>query len=93
MRSGVEAARVATYIGDMNKYPDKGRQRDKAMSKARRDLQWDKQFELALMPEQARQVRDSRLPEEEHSCTMCGNFCAANGSKALFDGDLQGDKC
>nr|WP_320113790.1 phosphomethylpyrimidine synthase ThiC [uncultured Desulfuromonas sp.] len=93
VRSGVEAARVATYIGDMNKYPDKGRQRDKAMSKARRDLQWDKQFELALMPEQARQVRDSRLPEEEHSCTMCGNFCAANGSKALFDGDLQGDKC
>nr|WP_320050011.1 phosphomethylpyrimidine synthase ThiC [uncultured Desulfuromonas sp.] len=93
VRSGVEAARVATYIGDMNKYPDKGRQRDKAMSKARRDLQWEKQFELALMPEQARQVRDSRLPEEEHSCTMCGNFCAANGSKALFDGDLQGDKC
>ena len=48
---GVKAAKVAAYIGDMNKYPDKGRERDKLMSKARRDLDWRKQFDLALFPE------------------------------------------
>ena len=92
VRMGVHAARVATYIGDMNKYPEKGRERDKQMSKARRDLEWDKQFELALIPEEARAIRDSRVPEDEKTCTMCGEFCAANGSTKIFKEDLAGDK-
>ena len=92
VRMGVHAARVATYIGDMNKYPEKGRERDKQMSKARRDLDWDKQFELALIPEEAKKIRDSRVPEDEETCTMCGEFCAAKGSDKLFKADLAGDK-
>lgn len=92
VRTGVHAARVAAYIGDMNKYPQKGRERDKQMSKARRDLQWERQFELALIPEEARAIRDSRIPEDEKTCTMCGEFCAANGSGKLFHKDLAGDK-
>jgi len=89
---GVKAAKVAAYIGDMNKYPERGRQRDKTMSKARRDLNWDKQFELALFPEDARSIRASRTPEDEATCTMCGDFCASRGAGALFKGDLSGDK-
>lgn len=92
VRMGVHAARVATYIGDMNKYPEKGRERDKQMSKARRDLEWDKQFELALIPEEAKKIRASRVPEDEETCTMCGEFCAAKGSDKLFKKDLAGDK-
>ncbi|TYO98456.1 phosphomethylpyrimidine synthase [Geothermobacter ehrlichii] len=89
---GVKAARVAAYIGDMNKYPEKGRERDKLMSKARRDLNWEKQFELALFPEDARAIRASRTPEDEATCTMCGEFCASRGAGELFRGDLKGDK-
>jgi 5-hydroxybenzimidazole synthase len=89
---GVKAAKIAAYIGDMNKYPDKGRQRDKAMSKARRDLDWPGQFDLALFPEDARAIRASRTPEDEATCTMCGDFCASRGAGALFAGDLKGDK-
>jgi len=89
---GVKAAKVAAYIGDMNKYPERGRQRDKEMSKARRDLDWQKQFELALFPEDARAIRASRTPEDENTCTMCGDFCASRGAGALFKGDLRGDK-
>lgn len=89
---GVKAAKVAAYIGDMNKYPERGRQRDKQMSKARRDLDWQKQFELALFPEDARAIRASRTPEDENTCTMCGDFCASRGAGALFKGDLRGDK-
>jgi phosphomethylpyrimidine synthase len=90
--TGVKAAKVAAYIGDMNKYPDRGRERDKLMSKARRDLDWQKQFELALFPEDARAIRASRTPEDEATCTMCGDFCASRGAGALFANDLRGDK-
>ncbi|NCP02824.1 MAG: phosphomethylpyrimidine synthase ThiC [Deltaproteobacteria bacterium] len=89
---GVKAARVAAYIGDMNKYPAKGRERDKEMSKARRDLNWQKQFELALFPDDARAIRASRTPEDEKTCTMCGDFCASRGAGELFKHDLRGDK-
>jgi thiamine biosynthesis protein ThiC len=73
----------------MNKYPEKGRMRDKEMSKARRDLDWGKQFRLALYPEDAKTIRASRMPEHEDSCTMCGSFCAAKGAAKLFSKDLQ----
>jgi phosphomethylpyrimidine synthase len=89
---GVKAAKIAAYVGDMNKYPEKGRERDKQMSKARRDLDWSKQFDLALFPEDARAIRASRTPEDEQTCTMCGDFCASRGAGKLFAGDLKGDK-
>jgi phosphomethylpyrimidine synthase len=89
---GVKAAKIAAYIGDMNKYPEKGRERDKQMSKARRDLDWSKQFDLALFPDDARSIRASRTPEDEQTCTMCGDFCASRGAGKLFAGDLKGDK-
>lgn len=92
VRLGVKAAKIAAYIGDMNKYPEKGRERDKQMSKARRDLDWPRQFELALYPEDAKAIRASRTPEDEDTCTMCGDFCASRGAGKLFACDLRGDK-
>ncbi|ACD97376.1 phosphomethylpyrimidine synthase ThiC [Trichlorobacter lovleyi] len=93
VREGVKAAKIAAYIGDMNKYPERMRERDKAMAKARRDLDWQKQFELALFPEDAKAIRASRIPEDEATCTMCGNFCASRGAGKLFAEHLCGDKC
>ena len=92
VRQGVKAAKIAAYIGDMNKYPEKGRERDRQISKARRDLDWEKQFALALYPEDARAIRASRTPEDESTCTMCGDFCASRGAGKLFAEDLRGDK-
>ncbi len=92
VRDGVKAAKIAAYIGDMNKYPERMRERDKEMSKARRDLNWQKQFELALFPEDAQAIRASRTPEDEATCTMCGDFCASRGAGKLFAADLKGDR-
>jgi len=92
VRLGVKAAKIAAYVGDMNKYPDRMRERDKEMSKARRDLDWEKQFQLALYPEDARAIRASRVPEDSATCTMCGNFCASRGAGKLFADDLKEDK-
>ena len=76
----------------MNKYPEKSRQRDKEMSIARRDLNWERQFELALYPDDAKAIRASRTPEDEQTCTMCGDFCASRGANKLFAENLRGDK-
>ena len=90
MREGVRTAKIAVYIGDMIKYRRR-RERDRDISKARRDLDWEKQFSLALFPEDARaSVRPQ--PEAEQTCTMCGEFCASRGANTLFPGYLRGDK-
>jgi 5-hydroxybenzimidazole synthase len=81
---GVRVARVGAYIGDTAKYPERMKARDMAMSKARRDLDWDKQFTHALFPEEARAIRRSRSPKDQEVCTMCGDFCANKGSFNLF---------
>lgn len=89
---GVRVARVGAYIGDMAKYPERVKQRDMAMSKARRDLDWEKQFAHALFPQQAEAIRDSRTPNDKEVCTMCGQFCANKGSSNLFGQLLEGTK-
>lgn len=81
---GVKAARTAVYIGDTAKYPVKGRQRDMAMSKARRDSDWAKQYELALFSSDAKAIRNERSPSDTQACTMCGEFCANKGSMEVF---------
>jgi phosphomethylpyrimidine synthase len=46
------------------------------MGKARRVLDWGKQFRLAINPEKAKRIRSERMPEDSDVCTMCGDYCA-----------------
>ncbi len=86
---GVKAAKLAAHIGDLSKLPHKTIHRDKAMSKARRDLDWGGQYKHALFPEDAKKIRDDRSPSDSEVCTMCGEFCANKASTALFEETLQ----
>ena len=52
------------------------RDQDLAMGRARRDLDWEKMYELAIDPEHARRSRNSRAPGDNEACTMCGDYCA-----------------
>ncbi len=74
--TGVKTSRIAAHIGDMVKYPERARQWDLDMGRARRDLDWEKMYSLALDPEHARKIRNDRAPEDTDACTMCGNYCA-----------------
>ncbi len=74
--TGVKTSRIAAHIGDMVKYPERARQWDLDMGRARRDLDWEKMYSLALDPEHARKIRNERAPEDTDACTMCGNYCA-----------------
>jgi phosphomethylpyrimidine synthase len=92
VKQGVITARIAAYIGDMVKL--KKRDRDKEMSIARRDLNWHKQFELAIARDEAVRIRSERQPSAEDSCTMCGQFCASRILKGMFDDEIRnGGKC
>jgi phosphomethylpyrimidine synthase len=92
VREGVRVARLAVHMGDIVKLGERGRLLDREMAKARRDMQWDRQFELGLFGTQARAIRDSRTPADQDTCTMCGNFCAAKNADALFGDCLSSAK-
>jgi len=81
---GVKAAKVAAHAGDIVKLRGRADKRDLNMSLARRDIDWEKQFSIALYGDDARKIRESRTPESEHSCTMCGKFCALENANRHF---------
>ncbi|MDU9376702.1 5-hydroxybenzimidazole synthase [Methanocorpusculaceae archaeon Sp1] len=72
---GVISSRIAAHVGDMVKLP-KTRELDLEMGHARRDLDWDRQYAVALNAAKAKEIRNSRMPADTDACTMCGDFCA-----------------
>jgi len=90
VREGVKAAKVAVHIGDMVKLKNKNK--DLLMGKARRKLEWDKQFDLCLFPEDAKKIRKDRSPSDENTCTMCGSFCALDNANEVFKDIISAEK-
>ncbi|PKM76608.1 MAG: phosphomethylpyrimidine synthase [Firmicutes bacterium HGW-Firmicutes-15] len=76
VREGTIASRIAAHAADIVKGIPGAWARDLAMAEARRDLNWEKQMELALDPQRARKVRADRNPVLQEVCSMCGEFCA-----------------
>ena len=72
---GVMSSRIAAHVGDMIKLK-KTRNADLEMGHARRDLDWTRQFQLAMNPARAKAIRDERSPADTDACTMCGDYCA-----------------
>ena len=91
VREGVRATRLAARIGDIAKYPER-REHEKQVALSRRDMRWEDHLGLLMFPDKAREVRQSRMPQDSQTCTMCGDFCAMRRGSALFEKDLKGDK-
>lgn len=92
VREGVRATRLAARIGDIAKYPER-RELEKQCALARRDSDFEEYFKLSMFPEKMTEVRKDRVPENESTCTMCGDFCAMERGASLFADDIAGDKC
>ena len=75
VKDGVIATRIGAYAGDMAKGVHNG-EKDLLMANARKALDWEEQYSLAICPADARAKRENRPPEDSDACTMCGNFCA-----------------
>lgn len=76
VREGVIAARIAAHAGDIAKGIKGALEWDLQMSKARKELNWDRQIELSIDPLRARRAREESQPHTGDVCTMCGEYCA-----------------
>jgi phosphomethylpyrimidine synthase len=76
MKQGIIATRIAAHAADIVKDINGARQWDNSISKARKELDWEKMFALAIDPEKAKSYRASSVPEHDDTCTMCGKMCA-----------------
>jgi phosphomethylpyrimidine synthase len=81
VRQGVIAYKIAAHAGDIARGRKGVRNRDDALSKARFEFDWNRQFELSLDPETARKMHDETLPQDVFKsakfCSMCGpKFCS-----------------
>ena len=89
VKQGIIASKIAAHAADIAKGIPGARDIDDRMGDARRNLDWDAQFECALDPVTAKAIRDSRNPEEDHSdtCSMCGKFCAVRSMNKALAGE------
>ncbi|WP_137286082.1 phosphomethylpyrimidine synthase ThiC [Halorussus salinisoli] len=81
VREGLAAYRIAAHAADVANDREGARDWDDALSEARYDFDWTRQFDLALDPERARSYHDQTLPgdnyKEARFCSMCGvEFCS-----------------
>ncbi len=89
VREGILAYKIAAHAADIARGRIGARDRDDAMSDARYAFDWNKQFELALDPDRAREYHDEALPQEVFKdaefCSMCGpKFCSYKISQDIF---------
>ncbi len=89
VKQGIIASKIAAHAADIAKGIPGARDIDDKMAEARKNLDWDAQFACALDPETAKAIRDSRLPEDDHSdtCSMCGKFCAVRSMNRALSGE------
>jgi phosphomethylpyrimidine synthase len=85
VKEGVIAARIAAHSANLAK--GLGWEKDVEMAKARRDLDWDKMFQLVIDPKKAKWYRDQRKPSHEEFCSMCGDMCAIKLPKKYLRGE------
>jgi len=87
VREGVVVTKIAAHAADIARGNKAALERDKQMSIARKNLDWEAQIKLAIDPEKARRYREKSPPSEEDVCTMCGKYCAIKQVKDYFSGE------
>jgi phosphomethylpyrimidine synthase len=90
VKAGLIAYKIAAHAADIARHRPGARDRDDALSRARYNFDWNRQFELSIDPETARAMHDETLPEEGFKeaafCSMCGpKFCSMNHSAKIAD--------
>ncbi len=88
VKQGCIAYKIAAHAADIARGRKGARDRDDALSHARFNFDWERQFALALDPDTARAMHDETLPHEafKHAefCSMCGpKFCSMKISRHL----------
>ncbi len=80
VRNGLIAYKIAAHAADIARHRPGARDRDDELSKARYNFDWNRQCELSLYQERAKEYHDETLPADIYKtaefCSMCGpKFC------------------
>lgn len=94
VRNGIIAYKIAAHAADIARYRQGVTERDNELSHARYAFDWNKQFELALDPDRAREYHDQTLPHEYFKsaefCSMCGpKFCSMHINRSVDEYNKQ----
>ena len=91
VKDGIMAYRIAAHAADVARGLPGARDRDDAISRARRAFDWSRQFELALDGDTARaryEASRSHDGDADDFCSMCGReFCAVRKTRQLAGED------
>ncbi len=90
VREGIIAYKIAAHSADIARGRKDARNIDDEMSDARYSFDWNKQFELCLDPERAKEYHDETLPQdvfkEAEFCSMCGpKFCSYKITQKIIE--------
>ena len=84
VKEGVVAAKIAAHAADVAKGFPGAIEKDIAMAKARKALDWEGQIALSVNPEKARAFHTPGEGEGADACTMCGEFCSIKHVQEFF---------
>ena len=84
VKEGVVASRIAAHAADVAKGVPGAIEKDIAMARARKALDWQAQIALSINPERAASMHTHGQGEGSDACTMCGEFCAIKHVQDYF---------
>jgi phosphomethylpyrimidine synthase len=84
VKEGIIASRIAAHAADIAKGIPFAVNWDNEMANARKNLDWEKQINLAIDVEKAKELRQKATPSTKDVCTMCGEFCAIKELKDIL---------
>jgi phosphomethylpyrimidine synthase len=84
VREGVVVTKIAAHAADIARGNKIAMERDRQMSLARKNLDWNTQLEMAIDSKKAKSLREEHPPTEDDVCTMCGKYCAIKTVKEYF---------
>lgn len=75
VREGLIASKIAAHAGDLVKGVKGALEKDRLLSTARKELDWEAQKKYVLDPYKFENIRSKRKTKSK-ACSMCGEFCA-----------------
>ena len=85
VHEGIVASKIACHAADLAKGVKGAALWDEKMSWARRKVDFKEMIPLAIDPEKAKAYRESSIPEDEATCTMCGSMCPMKTLDAILN--------
>ena len=84
VKEGVIASKIAAEAADVARGLPQSWIRERQMAKARKEFDWEKQFDLAFDKSKPRTYRDKCELDDDEMCAMCGEYCAVKIAKGDF---------